>query len=296
LNLREEQRPYKNTIGAVLLDKLKPRIRTIVNKTESTGGPYRTFAMEVLAGDPTTETSLRENGCTFQLDFSKVYWNSRLDTEHGRIVNSLKSDDILADAFCGIGPFALPAFIKRKCMVYANDLNPASVEYLKVNAKANGVSIDPGSGFNVSCSCAREFLRHIVRDEHIPITRVVMNFPSGAPEFLDTFCGLYGGLEGKKLPMPIVNCYCFVRGDDWIADARKRVHDVFETYSHADYKSLDLAIEVREVRDVAPKKRHVCLTFKLPEAIAFGKRTNAPQSRSEREISPSPKRARFTAT
>jgi tRNA (guanine37-N1)-methyltransferase len=296
LNLREEHQPYKNVIGVVLLDKLKPRIRTIVNKTESTGGPYRTFAMEVLAGDPTTETSLRENGCTFHLDFSKVYWNSRLDTEHGRIVNSLKSNDILADAFCGIGPFALPAFIQRKCKVYANDLNPMSVEYLKVNAKANGVSIDPGSGFNVSCSCARDFLRNIVRDKHIPITRVVMNFPSGAPEFLDIFCGLYGGLEDMKLPMPIVNCYCFVRGDDWEADAKMRVQDVFEAHSDTDYKSMDLTVEVREVRDVAPKKRHVCLTFKLPEAVAFGTRTNASQQRIQRDCSPSSKRPRLAAT
>jgi tRNA (guanine37-N1)-methyltransferase len=293
LNLREEQLPYKEAIGTVLLDKLKPRIRTVVNKTESTGGPYRTFAMEVLAGDPSTETSLRENGCSFKLDFSRVYWNSRLDTEHGRIANSLQSNDILADAFCGIGPFALPAFLKRKCKVYANDLNPASVEYLKLNAEANGVSLDPESNFHVSCACARAFLQRLVRQDHVPITRVVMNFPSGAPEFLDAFRGLYFGLEHKSMPMPVINCYCFARGDDWEADARARVNSALKIGSQAAYKELRFELEVREVRDGAQKKRHVCVTFQLPAAVAYEAHAEHQREPGGVDSSPSPKRPRF---
>lgn len=34
--------------------------------------------MEVLAGEKNFITKTKEHGCTFELDFSKVYWNPRL--------------------------------------------------------------------------------------------------------------------------------------------------------------------------------------------------------------------------
>jgi tRNA G37 N-methylase Trm5 len=34
--------------------------------------------MELLAGDPDYITVAREHGFAYKLDFSKVYWNSRL--------------------------------------------------------------------------------------------------------------------------------------------------------------------------------------------------------------------------
>ena len=34
--------------------------------------------MELMAGEPNYVTQTKENGLLFELDFSKVYWNSRL--------------------------------------------------------------------------------------------------------------------------------------------------------------------------------------------------------------------------
>jgi len=34
--------------------------------------------MELLAGRDDTNVTVKENGCTYQFDFAKVYWNSRL--------------------------------------------------------------------------------------------------------------------------------------------------------------------------------------------------------------------------
>lgn len=270
LNLRDEHIGYKSIIGAAMLDKLKPRIRTVVNKLQSTGGPYRTFAMEVLAGDRNLETTLRENGCSFRLDFSKVYWNSRLETEHRRIIRSLKPGDVLADAFCGIGPFAIPAAKQKRCrQVYANDLNPSSVEYLRQNAVLNSISDE---SFTWSCSCAREFLKRLIQEEKVPVTRVVMNFPSGGPEFLDTFIGLYRGRTDDP-PLPIVHCYGFVKGLDDFNSARLRARqalfgsDAEETETRKILSDAD--IDVKDIRDVAPRKRQVCLTFRVPREVAY---------------------------
>jgi len=39
--------------------------------------------------------------------------------------------------FAGVGPFAIPLAANNNCVVYANDLNPKSYEYLVGNSKSN---------------------------------------------------------------------------------------------------------------------------------------------------------------
>lgn len=63
--------------GEVLLDKIN-MLRTVVNKLNSIDNTYRTFEMELLAGEDNFVTQTKENGYIYELDFSKVYWNSRL--------------------------------------------------------------------------------------------------------------------------------------------------------------------------------------------------------------------------
>ena len=58
--------------------------------------------------------SVRENGAKFMFDFSKVYWNPRLVTEHQKVVDLLKVGDFLFDVFAGVGPFSVPAAMKAK--------------------------------------------------------------------------------------------------------------------------------------------------------------------------------------
>ncbi|KAK9163510.1 hypothetical protein Syun_004412 [Stephania yunnanensis] len=62
----------------------------------------------------------------------------RLEHEHIRLVSRFGVGDIICDMFAGIGPFAIPA-AQKGCTVYANDLNPDSVRYLKINVDINKV-------------------------------------------------------------------------------------------------------------------------------------------------------------
>lgn len=135
VNLREELLAYKHIIGQVILDK-NPRLQTVVNKVASIVNEFRVFPMEILAGQECTETEVRQHGARFKLDFSKVYWNSRLEREHQRLVEQFHPGEVVLDAMAGIGPFAIPAASKG-CLVYANDLNPASYHYLCANIKLN---------------------------------------------------------------------------------------------------------------------------------------------------------------
>jgi tRNA (guanine37-N1)-methyltransferase len=81
-----------------------------------------------------------ELNCRFRFDFSKVYWNSRLEKEHRGLVDSFHPDEVVVDGFAGVGPFAIPAG-KKGCAVWASDLNPNSASALADNVKLNKVSL-----------------------------------------------------------------------------------------------------------------------------------------------------------
>ncbi|KAJ9538788.1 hypothetical protein OSB04_031521 [Centaurea solstitialis] len=139
LNIPDELLPYKDVIAKVIYDKNHPRIQTIVNKVGSIANEFRVPKFEVLAGKPDMVTEVKQYGATFKLDYGLVYWNSRLEHEHIRLVNKFRQGEIICDMFAGIGPFAIPA-TQKGCLVYANDLNPDSIHYLKVNADINKVN------------------------------------------------------------------------------------------------------------------------------------------------------------
>lgn len=120
------------------MQKNQPRIKTIVNKVGAIKNEFRVPKFEILAGDDNMVTEVKQYGATFKLDYSSVYWNSRLEHEHLRLISKFRAGDIICDMFAGIGPFAIPA-AQKGCVVYANDLNPDSVRYLKINAEINKV-------------------------------------------------------------------------------------------------------------------------------------------------------------
>ena len=59
--------------------------------------------------------------------------------------------------FAGVGPFAIPA-AQKGCIVYANDLNPDSIRYLKINAETNKVD-NRVHAYNVD---ARKFISELM--------------------------------------------------------------------------------------------------------------------------------------
>ncbi|KAF9168000.1 tRNA(m(1)G37)methyltransferase [Actinomortierella ambigua] len=162
MNLREEYLPWKHLIGQVIKDK-NPIIRTVVNKTDTIDTTFRFFKMEVLAGDDDMVAEVRESGCRFRFDFSQVYWNSRLQNEHERLIKMFKSSDAVCDVMAGVGPFALPA-AKKGCLVYANDLNPTSYKYMTENAKLNRIETGEGHNLHLYNLDGRHFIRQAVED------------------------------------------------------------------------------------------------------------------------------------
>ncbi|NWR32145.1 TRM5 methyltransferase, partial [Tachuris rubrigastra] len=267
LNLRDHQLPYRHLIGQVIIDK-NPGITCAVNKTSIIDSTYRNFEMEVLAGEKNLVTKVKENNTVYELDFSKVYWNPRLSTEHGRIVELLKPGDVLFDVFAGIGPFAIPA-AKKKCRVFANDLNPESYNWLLHNCRLNKVDTKV-KVFNMD---GREFLQGPVREElskELPLRKeeqknsfhVVMNLPALAVEFLDVFRHLLVGEPCSAAALPTVHCYGFSKHEDPAKDIQERAEASLGT-------SLDGRCSTSLVRNVAPNKEMLCISFQVPADVLY---------------------------
>ncbi|KAF0919331.1 hypothetical protein E2562_029192 [Oryza meyeriana var. granulata] len=261
LNLRDEHLPYKKLIAQVVLDKNKPKIQTVVNKTDAIQNDYRIMQLEVLAGIDSLVTTVIESGLRFQVDLSTVYWNSRLSTERQRLVDHVfKNSDVVCDVFSGVGPIAISAAKKVK-YVYANDLNPTSVEYLERNIVLNKLERKI-EVFNMD---ARRFISSIYSSQHVhPVTQVVMNLPNDAAEFLDVFRGISrNNQSGLTCVMPKIHVYGFSKAEDPEYDFHERINlTLGENVTD---------VEMHRVRLVAPGKWMLCASFTLPESVASSK-------------------------
>jgi tRNA (guanine37-N1)-methyltransferase len=258
-NLRDECLPFKELIGQVVRDK-NPRIRTVVNKIGQIQTQFRTFPLEVIAGEPNFNVEVSESGCRFQFDFSRVYWNSRLGGEHVKLVELFAKGDIVYDMFAGVGPFAIPA-AKKGCVVLANDLNPASYEALVANRELNKAR--SLTAFNMD---ARDFVRQHVTPQPRVQSHVIMNLPAMGPEFCDCFRGVFANklaaAADAPVVLPLIHCYGFTKESDYQAALFARIADALGV----DQMPPDATC--RYVREVAPEKRMICVTFRLPRDIA----------------------------
>ncbi|KPI89318.1 hypothetical protein ABL78_1547 [Leptomonas seymouri] len=265
----------------------------------------RLIAQEATADTPPQEMRLnrmltatvRQHGCNFRVPYNRVYWNSRLSHEHTRLVEAMQKGDMLFDVMAGVGPFAIPA-AKNGVQVFANDLNPIAAQYMTVNAELNGL---PPSSLQVFNLDGREFMNTVLFESVVGLAagggaastekrggrrHVTMNLPAIAVEFLNVFQPLKpvaSGVEGSPNETAVHACwnqlpdnvnaqaidrrvlfhvYCFSAAEDLLADA------VMQCERHLGYALPPKNVEeVLMVRDVAPTKRMICVSFTLPDAF-----------------------------
>ncbi|KAI0639944.1 guanine-N-1-methyltransferase [Trametes polyzona] len=305
LNLRPEYLPYKHIIGQVILDK-SPTCRTVVNKVDNISNQFRVFQMELLAGEPDFVVTQSENGCNFTFDFREVYWNSRLHTEHERIIANFKPEDVVADVFAGVGPFAIPA-AKKGCAVLANDLNPSSYKYLTANISQNKVD----ALVRPFCEDGRAFIRNAfnrAHDDPLPpvpppkprktelkekragerrpsppppgprrnrVAHFVMNLPDTAILFLDAFRGALSPANagGRDLSGLYADegsmplVHCHCFTRE--LEPEKAEVDIRQRVEEKLGHGLGEEATFHWVRSVAPQKEMYCVSFRLPRAAAF---------------------------
>ena len=287
MNLKEEYLKYKYVIGELILEK-NPSIKTVINKIGKIENIYRTYNMEILSGEENYFVEHKEDSIIFKFDIRKTYWCSRLQNERSRILNLISKNNILLDAFCGVGPLSLRA-CKKGIKVFSNDLNPDCYKYLNDNIKYNKINKDLIKTYNMD---AREFIKifiekskKIINDDDdnldnnfpydIHIDHIYMNLPKDAIEFLNVFIGLFKGCKESvynKNNLPIVHVYGFAKScDNPIEELKERISKAF----NLDFKIFKEKCEsdilnIENVRDISNRKVVYCIDMKIPYIVAYG--------------------------
>lgn len=138
LSLHPSLRPRFNAIGMAVSRKF--RVPSVCARTGPVKGELREPQIELIAGKSTVTTH-RENGILYRMDVSKAMFSKGNVSERGRIARSVKKGETVVDMFAGIGYFSLPiAKTGKPRVVYAIELNPLSMEYLKQNIRLNGLA------------------------------------------------------------------------------------------------------------------------------------------------------------
>jgi tRNA (guanine37-N1)-methyltransferase len=307
VNLRKPHVRYGKIIGRVMLDRLRPSIRTVVNKLGEVGGPYRTYEMDLLAGDDDYLVRVVEHGVSLDFDLRKVYWCTRLEGDRTHMMqNEFRPNQLIADAFCGVGALCIRAATALGCAVVANDLNPDAVAYCRESARLNGIrvgeNIDDGR-FHVQCGDAREFIMNLgigvsaaepslssassieegeddsddvfvppINGNNLP-DHLLLNFPLDSPKFLNALRWWPSGCDKIKSTPTRVHVYTFSRADDertasdvaidMVADGLLPEGGYVEPskFRGGYLDELGCNVQAREVRDAAPGKAVICVSF-----------------------------------
>ena len=163
------------------------------------------------------------------------------------------------------------------------------MKYCQESARKNGIDVCPES-FDVQCGDAREFIMNLgmrmsesfstaSSTEVTPKLpdHLLLNFPLDSPSFLNS---LRWWPSGDVMdPPPRIHVYTFARGDEERTEAEVAVDMVADGllpeggYSIAskfrgDYlNELGCNVEAREIRDAAPGKMVICVSFSASKTL-----------------------------
>ncbi|MBO0888914.1 class I SAM-dependent methyltransferase family protein [Candidatus Bathyarchaeota archaeon] len=232
---------YEEKIANAVLE-IHSNVKAVFARTGPTSGSERIRPLRHVAGEDRTETLHREFGCTFKLDLSKVFFSPRLSTEHDRVARQVVEGEQVIDMFSGAGPFSILIAKRLKDVrVDAIDSNPAAIKLLEENTRANKVD----SKIRAHLGDARQVANRLGHTA----TRVIMNHPSAAKEFVGAACHVLSTFGGK------VHYYTFAGGDDAELGAKREMETALEASNH----SIRRLLGVRRVREVAPVKWQIAI-------------------------------------
>lgn len=139
VKLPEKLLPKKHLIGQALM-QVHRNVRTVLRQTSAVRGEFRTRELEVIAGEPKTETTHHEGGCSFRVDLAEAYFSPRLAHERLRIARLVKPGEVVTNLFAGVGCYSIIiAKHSRASRIYSIDKNPVAFGYMRENIRVNKV-------------------------------------------------------------------------------------------------------------------------------------------------------------
>src|SRR6267378_305133 len=207
IELSPATEPFEKDIAEALM-KVHKNVKTVYSKAGPITDNQRLRPLHHVLGAVRTETIHKELGCRFKIDISKAFFSPRLSSEHNRVAEQVRPRECVVDMFAGVGPFSI-LIAKRleDVQVHAIDANPEAAKLIAENARMNKVQ----DRITVWSDDARV----VVKDNLLgKATRVIMNHPSEAKDFLRPAC------EALRRDGGIVHYYTFAEGAQSEFEAR----------------------------------------------------------------------------
>ena len=203
IEIPEELESRKLLIAKALV-KVHPSVKTVCRKLSEREGTFRLRWLEILVGKR-TETEHKECGCTYMLDVGKVYFSPREGTERQRIADRVKPGETVMVFFAGVGPYAILIAKRQNARVYAIEINPDAVKYMKENVRINRVqeNVEPVLGD----------VKKLAKQFYGKCDRVIMPLPKEGYKFLPY---AFGCLKTKG---GIIHFYHYAHEDDLFSEA-----------------------------------------------------------------------------
>ncbi len=237
LKIPEELAGFEAALGRALLGAHKG-VRTVA-VDEGIVGQQRRRSIRVIAGTRNTRTVHREYGLVLAVDPAEVYFSPRMAEERHRVALQVTPGEVIVDAFCGVGPFALHVALRGAKAVYAVDANPRAVEFLRENIRMNRVE-------NVF-PLQRDVTE--VLPELGPADRVILDFPQKPLPYLPLAAAALK--DGGVLHYYEILEKALVNG---------RVADLEKVLPQS--ASLEV-LDIREVRGYSPSQSHCAFDLRI---------------------------------
>ena len=246
IDIPPELETYESQIGEAVLVTHK-NVRTVLKKASAVSGTYRLREFKIVVGEPRTTTIHKECGCQYKVDLAKAYFSPRLSNEHNRIASLVQKGETIVDLFAGVGPFSiLIAKNNPDVKVYAIDINPAAMEFLRKNIRLNRVE-------NRVFPLLGDAKKTVERQLFGVADRIIMNLPEKAMEFIDTACGTVKPAGG------VVHYYEFIRLPDSLENLKLR----FSTAVEKAGRRVDSYSSEKTIRATAPYEWQAVLDAKI---------------------------------
>src|SRR3989304_3244396 len=246
IEIPPELKAHERLVGEAIL-KTHKNVRTVLAKVGAVSGTYRVREFDIIAGEPRTNTVHKEYGCKYHVDGAKAYFSPRLSHEHKRVASLVQKGETVVDLFAGVGSFSvLIAKNNEAVKIYAVDINPEAIEFLKRNIRLNRVEnrVFPILGD----------ARQTVEDKLSGVAdRVIMNLPEKAAEFIDSACKAIKPTGGT------VHYYAFIRTPDSIENLKLRFSAAVEKAG----RKVDTYLFAKTIRETAPYEWQVGLDAKI---------------------------------
>ncbi|HZY93586.1 MAG TPA: class I SAM-dependent methyltransferase family protein [Candidatus Bathyarchaeia archaeon] len=235
LEVKQESARFEKQMGEAIL-RVHPNVRTVLAKEGPISGADRIRPVHHVTGERRTTTIHKEFGCSFKVDLSKAFFSPRLSTEHERVATLVGEHESVVDMFAGVGPFSiLIAKTNKQVHVDSIDANAEAASLMRENVHLNKVE----GKVRIWNGDARKVTMERLEGT---ATRVIMNHPSAAEDFLDSACAALAKDRG------IIHYYTFMEGDDC---EEKAIAELATGVGIAGYV-VEHVLQKRRVREVAP--------------------------------------------